>query len=158
VKTITRKLTWCYPASGQSLVEFALVVPVVILLILGILDFSRAFNYQNDETHLANEAVRYASVGNCGPGCSSITTAVLNDADTSELKNNASITLCLPPGTSGSPGDPIRAVVSYVYHWLPALVGSIGIPSTVTITASATQRLEKAATPGTLYGPLDACT
>jgi len=43
--------------NGQAVVELAPVVPVLILL--GILDFGRAFNYQNDETHLANEAVRY---------------------------------------------------------------------------------------------------
>src|SRR5262249_50612518 len=87
------------PAQGQALVEFALVVPVLVLAIAGILDFSRAMNYQNDETHLANEAVRYASVGSCG-GCSSIPTTVAGDADTSELRNNVSVSLCMPNGTS----------------------------------------------------------
>jgi Flp pilus assembly protein TadG len=142
------------PAQGQALVEFALVVPVLVLAIAGILDLSRAMNYQNDETHLANEAVRYASVGSCGTGCSSITTSVAGDAETSELQNNVSVSLCMPNGTSNL-GDPIRAKVSYVYHWLPATLGTLGFPTTVTITASATQRLEKAATSGTSpYGTI----
>jgi Flp pilus assembly protein TadG len=141
--------------NGQALVEFALIVPVLILVILGILDFSRALNYQNNLTSMANQAVRYATVGNCGAGCSSITTAVINGADSAELRNNATLTLCLPNSTSNL-GDPIRAKASYQYHWLPGLVNVLGIPTTLTITASATQRLEKAATSGTApYGTIN---
>jgi hypothetical protein len=141
---------------GQALIEFALVVPVLMLLVLGIFDFGRALNYQNDETHLANEAVRYAAVGSCGgSGCSggSIATQVANDADTPELRAGVSVTLCLPTGSSNA-GAPVRANVSYVYRWLPSVVGMLGIPTTVTITASATQRLEKQATSGTPYGSI----
>ena len=53
---------------GQSLVEFAIVLPVILLIVLGIIDFGRAYNYKNDETSLANQALRYAEVNDC-PGC-----------------------------------------------------------------------------------------
>ena len=53
---------------GQSLVEFAIILPVIMLVVLGIIDFGRAYNYKNDQTSLANQAVRYAEVNDC-PAC-----------------------------------------------------------------------------------------
>src|SRR5215212_4022491 len=50
---------------GVALIEFALVLPILLLLVLGIIDFGQAFNYKNDETHLANQAARYAAVNSC---------------------------------------------------------------------------------------------
>lgn len=52
---------------GQSLVEFALVLPILIPLILGILYFGRYENYSNQETQLAEMGVRWAAVNN-NPG------------------------------------------------------------------------------------------
>ncbi len=49
---------------GQSLVEFAVVLPVLILIILGILYFGRYEDYANQETQLAEEGVRWAAVNN----------------------------------------------------------------------------------------------
>ena len=37
---------------GTSLVEFALILPVLALILFGLLDFAKAFNYWNDQTHL----------------------------------------------------------------------------------------------------------
>ena len=38
---------------GTALVEFALVLPVLLLLLLGVLDFGKAYNYWIDTTHLS---------------------------------------------------------------------------------------------------------
>jgi Flp pilus assembly protein TadG len=48
---------------GQSIVEFALVLPVLILIILGIIYFGRYENYASQETQLAESGVRWASIG-----------------------------------------------------------------------------------------------
>ena len=54
---------------GAVAVEFALVVPLFLLLLLGMFDFGKAFNYWIDGTHLSHEGVRFAAVGkNPGPG------------------------------------------------------------------------------------------
>ena len=53
--------------SGQGLTELALVLPVLLLLILGMVDFGKAVNYWIDETHLSNEGARFAAV-NSNPG------------------------------------------------------------------------------------------
>ena len=47
---------------GQSLVEFALVVPILLLLVFGIAEFGRAWMTQNILTGAAREAVRLAAV------------------------------------------------------------------------------------------------
>ena len=47
---------------GQNLVEFALVVPLLLLLVIGIAEFGRAWMTRNILTGAAREAVRVAAV------------------------------------------------------------------------------------------------
>jgi Flp pilus assembly protein TadG len=47
---------------GQVLVEFALVLPVLILFIMGIIYFGRYMDYNNQLTQLTEEGARWASV------------------------------------------------------------------------------------------------
>jgi Flp pilus assembly protein TadG len=47
---------------GQSLVEFALILPVLLILLLGILDFGRAVAAYNSVANAARSAVRVAIV------------------------------------------------------------------------------------------------
>ncbi len=47
---------------GQNLVEFALVVPMLLLLVFGIAEFGRAWMTQNILTGAAREAVRILAV------------------------------------------------------------------------------------------------
>lgn len=47
---------------GQNLVEFALVVPLLLLLVIGIAEFGRAWMTKNILTGAAREAVRMAAV------------------------------------------------------------------------------------------------
>ena len=51
---------------GAALVEFALVVPILLVLLMAMLDFGKAFNYWIDETQLASSGARWAVV-NTGP-------------------------------------------------------------------------------------------
>src|ERR1700756_735479 len=55
---------------GQALVEFALVLPLLLLAIVGIVSFGRAMNYDEQATHLVNEAARYAMVNQVPNGAS----------------------------------------------------------------------------------------
>ncbi len=49
-------------ASGQSMVEFALIAPVVIILLLGVLDLGRAFLTTITIRNAAREGARYATL------------------------------------------------------------------------------------------------
>ncbi len=71
---------------GQALVEFALVVPLMMLIVLAAADFGVAYNYKNDQTNMAAEALRYAEVNTCAPcGGSSIEDFIKSTADTGAL-------------------------------------------------------------------------
>jgi Flp pilus assembly protein TadG len=50
---------------GAALAELALVLPLLLLLLLGMLDFGKAFNQWMSGTHLANEGARLAAVNYC---------------------------------------------------------------------------------------------
>ena len=49
---------------GATLVEFALISPVIILIFLGFFDFGRAIYQYNTLSHLAREGARFAIVLN----------------------------------------------------------------------------------------------
>jgi Flp pilus assembly protein TadG len=132
---------------GTALVEFALILPILALLLFAMLDFGKAFNYWIDETHLANEGARWAVV-NRNPGGGSLQQYILQQATTAELRNGgtasiaspAQVCITFPNGTSNV-GDPVQVTVSATYHWLPILGSRIGIAQTA-ITGSSNMRLE----------------
>ena len=66
---IARLVSWAgreRTSRGQALVEFALVLPLLILLLVGIFDFGRAIYAFNTVNNAAREAVRLAIVDqNC---------------------------------------------------------------------------------------------
>lgn len=47
--------------SGQSLVEVALTLPVLLLILIGLADFGRAFHYSIQISDAAREAASYAA-------------------------------------------------------------------------------------------------
>ena len=122
---------------GQTLVEFALVLPLLLLLLLGIFDIGRAFNYQNSMTNMAGLAVRFAEVSRCA-ACTSQTTAGIEDyvrtvAPTTELANGSTVTICYPRGSSPTPtqGQAIVAKVAFTIDWFAT--GAFGglLPTTI---------------------------
>jgi Flp pilus assembly protein TadG len=48
---------------GAAAVEFALLVPILLLLVFGIVDFARGFSAQLTVTHAAREGVRVQALG-----------------------------------------------------------------------------------------------
>ncbi|MBA3585270.1 MAG: pilus assembly protein [Gemmatimonadetes bacterium] len=46
--------------AGQSLVELAMVLPILLVLLIGILEFGRAWNVRQVATHSAREGARLA--------------------------------------------------------------------------------------------------
>ena len=135
--------------SGTALVEFAFILPLLMVLVLGITDFGRAFNHWIDSTHLANVAARYAAV-NTNPGAATSLTLQRHmelQASTKELRDGSTpqqtpVDVCVsfPAGTSNV-GDPVKVEVKSTWSWLGYLVGRAQLTSK-TIKGSATMRLE----------------
>lgn len=153
---------------GTALAELAIVMPLLMVLLLAMVDFGKAFNSWIDETHLANEGARLASVNYSVPGCSNsnpdicLAQYVQQGADFSELKNGRAgdayalaqsatkVCISYPQNTANSPatqgliGDPVQVTVSVNYQWLKYLTGRLNLGSTP-ITGKATMRLEQPA-------------
>ena len=143
---------------GQGLVEFALVLPLLLIVVLGIVDFGKAYGYKNDMTHLANAAARYASVNSFPTGYSgsdAIKTAVIDTAP-AELRNGSSsvaqiqITFTFqetptsPDTNNHCIGDPVTVTVTSHYTWLNFLSLRGALPTAGSdMKATATMRLEK---------------
>lgn len=61
---------------GAELVELALILPLFLLLLIGIIEFGRAYNVYENVIHATREGVRAAVAdcltgGNCAPGTAS---------------------------------------------------------------------------------------
>jgi TadE-like protein len=142
---------------GQTLVEFALILPILLIVVLGIVDLGKAFGYKNDLTNLANQAARLASVNQCPGGCTSIEAWTRNQAPNelrlgtgsiqpTGLQATSAITFTFtdPGPLNHCVGDSLRATVKVHYNWLNFLRVRAAFPSLGTdITATATMRLEK---------------
>jgi Flp pilus assembly protein TadG len=136
--------------AGAAMVEFALVLPVFLLLVFVVFDFGRAINYWIDETHLASEGARLAAVNASAGG--DIRSYIRDRADTTELREggtssiSAPLKVCIdfPPdpddSSTGEVGDPVQVTVSTTYRWMPFIGADV---ATTEIKGSATHRLER---------------
>jgi len=147
---------------GTAVVEFVLVAPVLLVILFAMLDLGKAFNYWIDTTQLASSGARFAVV-NANPGGATQTLQqyIRSQADTSELraadatslnvKQPAEVCITYPSGTSTA-GQPVKVEVRVKYNWLPFLrdnlpiVGKVFGVTSITLSGSATQRLEAAPT------------
>jgi hypothetical protein len=59
-----RHRRWLRRRDGQALVELALIVPVLLLLIVGLAEFARAWNTKQVLTDASREALRSSVVAN----------------------------------------------------------------------------------------------
>jgi Flp pilus assembly protein TadG len=131
--------------SGQSAVEFALVVPFICLLVLAIVEFGKGVNYWLDANHLSGEGARLAAVlGNRAEPGGNMKRWIQQQAETNELRDGtgrvtqaARVCITFPNGTSLI-GDPVRVTVTANYQWIPFIGGA-----TFNISGSSTMRLEQ---------------
>jgi Flp pilus assembly protein TadG len=155
------------PESGQSTVEFALILFPFLILVGGIIFFGIGLNYWLDMNRLANQGARFAAVNNwpaqcprstqvgytcnstpptCAATLAAGSKATLQNVLRCSARNNPTVTICYPGETSATvqSGDPVRVKLTAPYNfWFMARVG-------ITLTATATMRLEQ--TPSLITG------
>lgn len=131
--------------SGAAVVEFAILVPVLLLIVLGTADFGLAMNTYNNETQLANEGARWAVVDR-NPGSGSLQEHIKSQGDTAEIRDEATVCITFPSG-SQNVGDPVQVTVSVDFSWLPFITNKIsGAGASTTLTGKAVMRLEQTPT------------
>jgi TadE-like protein len=135
--------------SGQATVEFALVLPLIVVVLFGIALFGLALNDWIDETQLVSQAARFAAV-NSEHGTGPLNEATFLKWITEQGDNNqvqaAKAEICSPTSKFE---DYVKVRLSYSYTWF-GLGGSSGILSLfgssqaaeTPITSTATMRIE----------------
>jgi Flp pilus assembly protein TadG len=117
---------------GQSLVEFALVVPLLLFLVIGIFEFGRAWMTKNLVTGAAREAVRMY--------------AVKDDTVTADARadNILSGSLDLSRRTISHTMDNNTVTVSYTitYDFPTVIVGFIPGLDNIMLSSTTTMRKE----------------
>lgn len=119
---------------GQALVELALILPVLLLLVFGIVEFGRVYGAYLTVNHAAREGARAAAVG-------------FNDIDTEEVVLNASSSLAaenvkitIAPSTRVR-GEEVRVRVSYPVELYAPFIKQI-LPNPLTVEGEVVMRVE----------------
>jgi Flp pilus assembly protein TadG len=105
---------------GAAAVEFALVAPLLLLMVLGIAEFGRAFHIQASLSQAAREGVRVMALQNNPAGAVAATQAA---APTLTLTNiTVSPSNCVASGLT--PAATATVTVTYSFTFISTLFGS----------------------------------
>ncbi len=121
------------------MVEFAIVIPVFLLILCGIMDFGFALYSRMTVINAAREGARVASTMTEDAGA--IQAAVSNQVTASAGGLSVSTNACrIPKGSSSCggfggavAGDSVRVTVTYVHHAFFPLLFGLSIPMSSTV-------------------------
>lgn len=121
--------------NGQSLIELALIIPLLLLIVFGAIDLARAYYAQVTITNASREGARYAMRVNSLPGTSVDKLAEIRQRTVDEAGASgitiaaANVTVNCNGGAYAAPctsGTAIRVSVTYQFN---LLMGAFFIPS-----------------------------
>jgi Flp pilus assembly protein TadG len=122
---------------GQSFVEFAFVMPFLVFLVLGIVQFGRAWHNYITITDAARVGAREGAVHRT-TACSSATTKI----NSLGVIPAGSTVACSTPGGAVT-GQPLDVQISYSFSiGLPGYFGVPALSRTFTLVSTARERLE----------------
>jgi Flp pilus assembly protein TadG len=153
---------------GQALVEFALVVPIFLILVMGIADFGMGYKASITVTNATREGARLGAVGwpagSYPADCKSdppatdaektvvrrvCNTLAVSQAALDEQVTNVSVTYVERNGLTGiQTGDSVVVSLSYRYDFITPLGAMLStftggaIPANVTLSSTTDMRLE----------------
>lgn len=119
---------------GQSLAEFAIVVPIFLIIVFGVVDFSLGLKAWLTVTNASREGARVLVLGQT---CAQVT----NQTKTVAASLHPAVTVTITPGScTGVAGDAMSVKVTYIYrsvtplgHFTQLLTGPITMSSTSTM-------------------------
>ena len=108
-------------SSGQSLAEFALAVPMLLLLVIGMVEFARGWMVKQVITNVAREGARLAVLPTSTQAqVAARVDSLLTDAGINPSNASVTLTVCDGTGCQGQ-ADEVRVQVPYQF----ALVGPV---------------------------------
>jgi len=141
---------------GVAVVEFAVILPAFLMILLGVMDFGKVFSYWQSGTQAASVGARAAAVDNwpgaAATGGVTLQQWIVNQLKTKELHDDANVCVSFPDAPSGgststSPGN--RVIVRVQVPYGIPLLNSLVHGATVTLRSSATMRIEVDSAPAT---------
>lgn len=121
---------------GQAMVEFVLILPVFLLLLLGMVDLSRVISANFVLENAARSAARIGVISNQD---SDIIVAIENATDSLDA---TSITYTITPSESSrNPGDELTIEIHYTVDILTPIVSNV-IGGSIPISGKTVMRVE----------------
>jgi len=141
---------------GQSMVEMAFVLPIFLVLVMGVIDFSWGLKSWISVTNAAREAARYGAV-NCASANDSADLDGDDDFDADDVEQRGIDTATglglttadveVDDCTPGASGESVVVSIDYDYDLITPLGGLMsmfggGIPNSITLNSNADMRIE----------------
>lgn len=119
---------------GQSLVEFALALPILVLLLFAVIQFGVAFNNYVTLTDATRAGARKAAVGRQLSNPQSTTITAVRNSATDLRQSDLDVTV----SSTWEPGADVNVTATYPYT-----INLLGIPvKTGRLSSTTTERVE----------------
>ncbi len=124
----TLKAPKSHRSRGAAAVEFALVLPLLVLILFGTIEFGRAYNAKTTLTHAAREGVRVLALNTADPAATARAAAPSLDP--------GSIGVTTAGGVPCTPGQQVSVTLTYPVQYSIPLFGD----GTWSLSETATMR------------------
>jgi Flp pilus assembly protein TadG len=127
---------------GQAIVEFALIAPIFLLLVFGVVEFGRAWNVYQTLTDAVREGARTAAVAN--PAVTVDTVAARMNANMYSAGLDTASAIKTLTGFRAGTGTSVRVTIAYPYQlrWLSPFLGWTGAQAQFNMNSDVTFRNE----------------
>ena len=140
---------------GQSLVEFALILPVLMIMVFGIIDFGLGLRSYISLTNATREGARFAAVGNSagaypancdGTSNTTVIGRVCYTIEGLDLADVDTVSVAYPNGQT--PGNSVVVSADYTYNYITPIGDIVDFfsggtfPDSLSLSTSTDMRLE----------------
>lgn len=125
---------------GAAALEFALVLPILIMVVFAIITYGYMFSVRQALTQAAAEGARAAAVASTGQSATRATAAVNEALDGLDITCGTGGLTCTPTSATCGTAACMRVTVAFAYRAnnpIPSLLPDALIPATLTFTSSA---------------------
>ncbi|HOJ10207.1 MAG TPA: pilus assembly protein [Clostridiales bacterium] len=122
---------------GQSLVEFAIILPLLLLVIMAIIEFGVMLNSYLTIHNAAREGARAGIAGSSSTEIQNLIISVSPGLDVKDLIINIS-----PVDKSRKPGDALTVQIRYNYHLTVPVISRVFVNNVVILSAQVSMRIE----------------
>ena len=138
-------------ADGQSMMEAAIITPLVLLLTIGVFEFGAVFYVFLSLQNGVSQATRYAITGNVAGGASrvdSIKLAMRSSTPTIAIPDSAFSFSHLPAGGTafvggvGAPGEVEKVTINYTWRFFTPLMRPFFPSGGLTMSVDSTMKNE----------------